>query len=184
MEWMEDSGWQRRTGMATIVMYDSYNDVCGNLGGKYYCGIDRTGKDWYETFSIVVSRPSPEPVKPLIEPAFEPATKEEMVWMGSEGAGKRGTNPEVQKAMMKCQGNKACTLALLQKEELEINTSCWLCLQMSRAWKAAPLTVATMNETSCLIPRQMTEVLMAAADIEQGRCPNPFGLQTYFFSMH
>lgn len=170
--------------MATIVMYDSYNDVCGNLGGKYYCGIDRTGKDWYETFSIVVSRPSPEPVKPLIEPAFEPATKEEMVWMGSEGAGKRGTNPEVQKAMMKCQGNKTCTLALLQKEELEINTSCWLCLQMSRAWKAAPLTVATMNETSCLIPRQMTEVLMAAADIEQGRCPNPFGLQTYFFSMH
>ncbi len=45
---------------------------------------------------------------------------------------------------------------MLQKEELEISTSCWLCLQMSHAWKAVPLTVSTANVTKCLIPQQMT----------------------------
>ncbi|KAK9976427.1 hypothetical protein ABG768_021632 [Culter alburnus] len=75
---------------------------------------------------------------------------------------------ECKKAMMKYQGNKACTLALLQKEELEINTSCWLCLQMTHAWEA------TMKDTTCLIPLQMTEVLRAAADTEEGRLPTKF----------
>ncbi len=105
--------------------------------GKYYCGIDKTGTDWYEAFDIVVNRPVPEPVRPLIEPAFEPATKEEMAWMGEGGAGKGGVNSEVRRAMARCQGNKACTLAQLQKAELRVNTSCWLCLKMSHSWKAA-----------------------------------------------
>ncbi|KAK9981008.1 hypothetical protein ABG768_000580 [Culter alburnus] len=97
-----------------------------------------------------------------------------MTWMGSEGAGRGAANEGVQKAMMKCQGNKACTLALLQKEELEINTSCWVCLQMTHAWEAAPLTVDTMKDIICLIQLQMTEVLRAAADIEEGRLPTKF----------
>ncbi|KAK9976426.1 hypothetical protein ABG768_021631 [Culter alburnus] len=92
-----------------------------------------------------------------------------MTWMGNDGAGRGGVNEGVQKATMKCHVNKACTLALLQKEELEINTSCWLCLQMTHAWEAAPLTVDTMKDTTCLIPLQMTEVLRAAADIDKGR---------------
>ncbi len=104
--------------------------------GKYYCGIDKIGADWYEAFNIVVNQPVPEPVRPLVEPAFEPATKEEMAWMGEGEAGKGGMNSEVRRAMARCQGNKACTLALLQKAELE-----------------------------------MTEVLMAAADIEKGSEP-------------
>lgn len=91
--------------------------------------------------------------------------------MGNEEAGRGGMNPTVQKTTMKCQGNKACTLALLQKEELKINTSCWLCLQMSHSWGAALSTVTTLKETRCLIPQQMTEVLMAADDIEKGRMP-------------
>lgn len=28
--------------------------------GKYYCGIDKTGTDWYEAFEIVVNQPVPE----------------------------------------------------------------------------------------------------------------------------
>ncbi|XP_058616612.1 uncharacterized protein LOC131530382 isoform X1 [Onychostoma macrolepis] len=139
--------------------------------GKYYCGIDKMGIDWYEAFNIIVNQPAPEPIKPLVEHTFEPATAEEEAWMGEGGAGKGGMNPEVRSAMTRCQGNKACTLALLQKAELEVNTSCWLCLQMSHSWRAAPLTVATVTETRCLIPQQMTEVLMAAADIEQGNTP-------------
>lgn len=124
-------------------------------------------------FSLVMSKPAPQPVKPPVIPAFEPdiPSWDETAWMGNEGVGKGGTKPEVDKAMRKCQGNKACTLALLQKQELKINTSCWLCLQMSHAWKTVPLTVATINETDCLIPKQMTEVLRAAADIEQGKIP-------------
>ncbi|ROL45668.1 hypothetical protein DPX16_17784 [Anabarilius grahami] len=124
-------------------------------------------------FSLVMSKPAPQPVKPPVIPAFEPDILrwDETAWMGNEGVGKGGTKPEVDKAMTKCQGNKACTLALQQKQELKINTSCWLCLQMSHAWKAVPLTVATINETDCLIPKQMTEVLRAAADIEQGKIP-------------
>ncbi|KAK2896375.1 hypothetical protein Q8A67_010863 [Cirrhinus molitorella] len=91
--------------------------------------------------------------------------------MGNEEAVQGKINPSVQKAMMQCQGNKACTLALLQKEELKINTSCWLCLQMSHSWRAAPLTVAAIKETRCLIPEQMTDVLTAGAEIEKGRIP-------------
>ncbi|KAL1264179.1 hypothetical protein QQF64_004534 [Cirrhinus molitorella] len=91
--------------------------------GKYYCGIDRPGTDWYEEYTIVVGKPTPRPVKSLVEPAYEPATKEETAWMGDEEAVQGKINPSVQKAMMQCQGNKACTLALLQKEELKINTS-------------------------------------------------------------
>ncbi|XDV43862.1 hypothetical protein PO909_012259 [Leuciscus waleckii] len=99
------------------------------------------------------------------------ASEEELAWMGDEDASKGQINPEVQKAMMKCQGNKACALAILQKEELEIKTSCWVCLQMSHAWKAVPLTTATVNETKCLIPQQMTDVLKAVVDLEEGRTP-------------
>ncbi|KAI2665735.1 Sushi domain-containing protein 1 [Labeo rohita] len=62
-------------------------------------------------------------------------------------------------------------MALLQKEELKINRSCWLCLQMSHSWRVAPLTVAAVKETRCLIPEQMTRVLMAGAEIEKGRIP-------------
>jgi len=91
--------------------------------------------------------------------------------MGNDGAGRGEAN---EGAMMKCQGNKACTLALLQKEELEINTSCWLGLQMTHAWEAAPLTADTMKDTTCLIPLQMTEVLRAAADIDKGKVPTRF----------
>ncbi|KAK2907388.1 hypothetical protein Q8A67_006373 [Cirrhinus molitorella] len=140
-------------------------------GGKYYCGIDRPGTDWYEEYTIIVGKPAPRPVKPLVEPAYEPATKEETAWMGNEEIVQGKINPSVQKAMMQCQGNKACTLALLQKEELKINTSCWLCLQMSHSWRAAPLTVTAINETRCLIPEQMTDVLTAGAEIEKGRIP-------------
>lgn len=153
-------------GMAVVIARVRASDQ-----GKYYCGIDKTGSDWYEALSIVVGKPAPQPVKHLVEPAFEPATKEEAAWMGNEEAARGGMDPTVQKAMAKCQGNKACTLALLQKEELKINTSCWLCLQMSHSWRAAPLTVATLKETRCLIPLQMTEVLTAADDIEKGRIP-------------
>ncbi|KAK2867637.1 hypothetical protein Q8A67_025754 [Cirrhinus molitorella] len=81
--------------------------------GKYYCGIDKPIADWYETFSNVVGKPAPQPVKHLIEPAFEPATKEEMAWMGNEEAVQGKINLSEQKAMIKSQGNKACTLALL-----------------------------------------------------------------------
>ncbi|KAL0152112.1 hypothetical protein M9458_052543, partial [Cirrhinus mrigala] len=140
-------------------------------GGRYYCCIDVPGTDWYETYNIVVGDPAPQLVKPLVEPAYEPATKEETAWMGNEDAVQGQINPSVRKAMMQCQGNKACTLALLQKEELKINTSCWLCLQMSHSWRAAPPTVAAIRETGCLIPEQMTEVLMAGAEIEKGRIP-------------
>ncbi|XP_051996372.1 uncharacterized protein LOC127653643 [Xyrauchen texanus] len=94
-----------------------------------------------------------------------------MAWMGNGDIRKGQANPEVQKAMMSCQGNKACALAMLQKEELEISTSCWLCLQMSHAWKAVPLTVATAEETKCLIPQQMTDVLKAVSDLEKGKTP-------------
>ncbi|XP_016349627.1 uncharacterized protein LOC107694443 [Sinocyclocheilus anshuiensis] len=155
-----------RDGMTVTITHVRASDQ-----GKYYCGIDKTGDDWYETFSIIVGKPAPEPVKPLVEPAFQPATKEEIAWMGDGGAGKGGVNPEVRGAMAKCHGNKACTLAVLQKKELEINRSCWLCLQMSHSWKAAPLTVATLTETRCLIPQQMTEILMAADDTQKGRIP-------------
>ena len=78
---------------------------------------------------------------------------------------------KVKKAMSRCQGNKACALALLQKEELGISTDCWLCLQMSHAFKAVPLTVATAKDTKCLIPQQMTDVLRAVADLEKGKTP-------------
>lgn len=105
-------------GMPVVISRVRVSDL-----GKYCCGIDK-GTDWYETFNTVVSKPAAEPVKPLVEPAFKPATGEEIAWMGNEGAGKEGMNSEVRKAMMKCQGNKACTLAPLQREELEINTSC------------------------------------------------------------
>ncbi len=162
--------------------------------GKYCCGIDKTGTDWYEAFDIVVNQPVPEPVRPLIEPALEPATKEEMTWMGEGEAGKGGVNSEVRRAMARCQGNKACTLAMLQMAELRVNTSCWLCLQMSHFWKAAPLTVATVTETRCLIPQQMTKVLMAAADIERRSVPkgkpaldckkNPNGMQNQMCCFH
>ncbi len=65
--------------------------------GKYYCGRDKTGTEWYEAFDIVVNQPVPEPVRPLIEPALEPATKEEMAWMGEGEAGKGGVNSEVRR---------------------------------------------------------------------------------------
>lgn len=90
--------------------------------GKYYCGIDKTETDWYEALSIVVGESAPHPMKHLVEPAFEPARKEEAVWMGNEEVVRGKMNPAVQKAMTKCQGNKACTLAQQQKEELKINT--------------------------------------------------------------
>ncbi len=54
-------------------------------------------------------------------------------------------------------------------ELLNINTSCWLCLQFSHAWRAAPLTVATLTKNRYLIPEQITKVLQAADDIEKGR---------------
>ncbi len=92
-----------------------------------------------------------------------------MAWMENGDTRKDQGNPEVQKALMKCQGNKACALAMLQKEELEISTSCWLCLQMSHAWKAVPLILSTANVTKCLIPQQMTDVFSAVADLENGR---------------
>ncbi len=44
-----------------------------------------------------------------------------------------------------CGIDKTGNLALLQKAELRVNTSCWLCLEMSHSWKAAPLTVATVT---------------------------------------
>ncbi|KAL1270832.1 hypothetical protein QQF64_029848 [Cirrhinus molitorella] len=115
-----------KDGMSVMIA-----EVKASDGGKYYCGIDRPGTDWYEEYTIIVGKPAPRPVKPLVEPAYEPATKEETAWMGNEETVQGKINPSVQKAMMQCQGNKACTLALLQKEELKINTSCWLCLQMS-----------------------------------------------------
>ncbi|MGL5355990.1 MAG: hypothetical protein ACRDAQ_05495, partial [Cetobacterium sp.] len=151
-------------------------DARATDSGKYYCGINRNGKDWYETFGLVVSTPAPKPTKTPAVRTFQPDAPswDETAWMGAEGAGKRGEKPEVQDAMLRCQGNKACTLALLQKRELEINTSCWLCLQMSHAWKAVPLTVATVSQTNCLIPKQMTEVLKAAADIEKGKIPSRY----------
>ncbi len=139
--------------------------------GKYYCGIDKMFTDWYEAFDIVVNQPVTEPLRHLIKPALEPATNEEMAWMGEREAGKGGMNSEVRRAMARCQGNKACTLALLQKAELRVNTSCWLCLEMSHSWKATPLTVATVTETRCLIPQRMTKVLRAEADIERGSVP-------------
>ncbi len=157
-----DLGWPRTATITGVRATDQ---------GKYYCGIDKMFTDWYEAFDIVVNQPVPEPLRPLIEPALEPATKEEMAWMGEGGAGKGGMNSEVRRAMARCQGNKACNLALLQKAELRVNTSCWLCLEMYHSWKAAPLTVATITETRCLIPQQRTELLMAAADIERGSVP-------------
>lgn len=91
-----------KDGMVIVIM-----NVRASDKGKYYFGIDKLGADWYETFSIVVGKPVPEPVKPLVEPDFEPATGEEMAWMGSEGAERGGINPEVQKAIMKCQENNS-----------------------------------------------------------------------------
>ncbi|MGL5564786.1 MAG: hypothetical protein ACRDC4_03555, partial [Plesiomonas sp.] len=141
--------------------------------GKYYCGIDRDGKDWYEALIVRVRKPTPTPTpvpeqRPTI-PSININTPswEETAWMGN-GEAEKGAKPEVQEAMMRCQGNKACTLALLQKQELEISTSCWICLQMSHAYTVEPLTVETMNETDCLIPSQMTEILRIARDIERG----------------
>ncbi|ROL45193.1 hypothetical protein DPX16_1619 [Anabarilius grahami] len=52
--------------------------------GKFFCGIDKEGTDWYEAFSVIVRKPAP--VRPNIGPVFEPATKEELTWMGSDGA--------------------------------------------------------------------------------------------------
>ncbi|KAK7160645.1 hypothetical protein R3I93_008336 [Phoxinus phoxinus] len=108
---------------------------------------------------------------PFLSPEAEQATEEELAWMGNGDTSKGQINPEVQKAMMKCQGNKACALAILQKEELEIKTSCWMCLQMSHAWKAVPLMAETVKETKCLIPQQMTDVLKTVVDLEEGRTP-------------
>ncbi|KAK7146431.1 hypothetical protein R3I93_014008 [Phoxinus phoxinus] len=138
--------------------------------GKYYCGLDLEGKDWYEEIDIIVNEAVPT-LKPFVTPEVEREARDELAWMENGDMGKGQGNPEVQKAMMKCQGNKACALAMLQKEELEITTSCWLCLQMSHAWKAVPLTVATANVTKCLIPQQMTDVLLAAAELEKGETP-------------
>ncbi len=138
--------------------------------GKYYCGLDIEGKDWFEEIDIIVNEAVPT-LKPFVAPELGQETRGEMAWMeNGDTRGDQG-NPEVQKAMMKCQGNKACALVMLQKEELEISTSCWLCLQMSHAWKAVPLTVATVNVTKCLIPQQMTDVFSAVADLENGRTP-------------
>ncbi|XDV48269.1 hypothetical protein PO909_017714 [Leuciscus waleckii] len=104
-------------------------------------------------------------------PQIVRASGEELAWM-KDGETKKGQiNPEVKKAMMKCQGNKACALALLQKEELQIKTSCWMCLEMSHAWKAVPLGAATVNETKCLIPQQMTDVLKTVVELERGKTP-------------
>lgn len=146
--------------------------------GRYYCALDLAGTDWYETIDIMVVKATGSqtattatPLLSPVSPEVEQATEEELTWMGDEDMSKGQTNPEVQKAMMKCQGNKACALAMLQKEELEIKTSCWICLQISHAWKAVPLTAATVNETKCLIPQQMTDVLKTVVDLEEGRTP-------------
>ncbi|XP_056315800.1 uncharacterized protein LOC130230685 [Danio aesculapii] len=140
--------------------------------GTYYCGIDVQGTDWYETFKVVVKKPVPHPVKAVVGPMVEPATETEKAWMGSYGEdGGKGLNEPVKTAMSQCQGNKACTLVVLQKRELEINTSCWMCLQMSHSWRAAPLAVTAWNDTKCLIPLQMTRVLEAGRDIDNGLVP-------------
>lgn len=138
----------------------------------YYCGINVQGTDWYENFRVVVRKPVPDPVKALVGLVFEPATESKRAWMGSNGGdGGKGVSKPVKAAMSQCQGNKPCTLAVLQKRELEINTKCWLCLQMSHSWRAAPLTVAACNDPKCLIPLQMTRVLEVGRDIDNGLVP-------------
>lgn len=169
----EDKLSNNRYGMRVELKHATRADQ-----GRYYCALDLTGTDWYETIDIMVvkaARPwTATTMTPFLSPAspeVELATEEELAWMGDGDTSKDQINPEVQKAMMKCQGNKACALAVLQKEELEIKTSCWMCLQMSHAWKAVPLMAATVNKTKCLIPQQMTDVLKTVVDLEEGRTP-------------
>ncbi len=73
--------------------------------------------------------------------------------------------------MKMCGGNKACALAVLQRDDLGVNTSCWLCLQLSHAWKVIPLQTKHVNETVCHIPGQMTRLLWAQDSLLKGKVP-------------
>ncbi|XP_073780150.1 uncharacterized protein [Danio rerio] len=162
-----NSRGNNKDGMTVLIKRVKMSDA-----GTYYCGIDVQGTDWYETFEVVVKKPAPDQVKAVVGPMFEPATETEKAWMGPYGGdGGNEVNGPVKAAMSQCQGNKACTLVMLQKRELKINTSCWMCLQMSHSWRVAPLLVTAWNDTKCLIPPQMTEILEAGRDIDNGLIP-------------
>ncbi|XP_051999832.1 uncharacterized protein LOC127655853 isoform X2 [Xyrauchen texanus] len=120
----EDRLSNNRYGMRVELKHATRTDQ-----GRYYCALDLTGTDWYETIDIMIvkaARPwiatTRTPFLSPMTPEVEQATEEELAWMGNGDTSKGQINPEVQKAMMKCQVNKACALAMLQKEELEIKT--------------------------------------------------------------
>ncbi|KAI7791135.1 hypothetical protein IRJ41_010260 [Triplophysa rosa] len=172
-------GTDRRFNVTTVTQNDatySYQkalilkvtmiNLTDNDIGTYYCGWGKTGKDGYQAVQLNVIDKIPDPVKKLVPGLKSP---EEDAWMIETV--KNGHDPVVNRAMLMCRGNKACALAVLQKQELKIEKSCWWCLQMSHAWRAAPLRIKVVNELEGKIPCQIVKVLQAASDLTKGTIP-------------
>ncbi len=136
--------------------------------GTYWCALDLRGKDWYQKITVEVTKPPPEPVKVLQQDVTQTIDDDELALTS-------GTDSDRQKAarraMKMCGGNKACALAVLQRHDLGVNTSCWLCLQLSHAWKVIPLLSKDVKETVCHIPGQMTRLLQAQYSLLKGKVP-------------
>lgn len=172
-------GTDRRFNVTTVTQNDATHsdqkalilkvtmiNLTDNDKGTYYCGWGKTGRDGYQKVQLNVIDKIPDPVKELVSGLKSP---EEDAWLTDTV--KNGGNPVVNRAMLMCRGNKACALAVLQKQEMKINQSCWWCLQLSHAWKAAPLRIKDVNEFEGKIPCQIVKVLQAASDLTKGTIP-------------
>ncbi len=136
--------------------------------GTYWCALDLRGKDWYQKTTVEVTKPPPEPVKVLQQDVTQTIDDDELALTS-------GTDSDRQKAarraMKMCGGNKACALAVLQRDDLGVNTSCRLCLQLSHACKVIPLLSKDVKETVCHIPGQMTRLLQVQDSLLKGKVP-------------
>lgn len=136
--------------------WNKYWNAAIDWKGTFYCAWEITGKDIFtEPFEIQIVEPLPNLLTSVIE---DNEQEEERKWFSDRV--RAGRKPEdIHAAEVACEGNKACMLALLQRQTLNVTKPCWWCLQMSRVWQVTPLTKQLTKALEGEIPCDMTDLI-------------------------
>lgn len=146
-----------RPGSPMIIIIDQ---VMVADSGLYYCTVDKFYSDMYQSISISVMSPQPKNAPELSTQEEQREDDEEVINTFPEWALPDHGPLHPKRTLSLCEGNMACAVAILHKENLEYEPDYWICHHLASRWQTTPLTYAIINVTGPgAFPRIMAQLL-------------------------